>query len=122
MTIEREDDPDRHLMLRPNVASALATMWIEGARQGTEGYVTGWKATWGLPWDFSPGEVLTGVHIWHGLVDVIVPVTHARHLASAIPQARLVTYPGEGHLIAITHWAEILAALVPLSPAARARP
>lgn len=122
MTIENDDDPDRPLMLNPTVAAALATMWTEGARQGAAGYVTGWKATWGLPWGFSPGDVSTGVHIWHGLDDLVVPVAHARHLASAMPQAQLVTYPGEGHLVGITHWAEILAALVPVSPAARARP
>jgi len=32
-------------------------------------------------------------------------------LSKAIPRAKLLTYPGEGHLFLVNHWAEMLAAL-----------
>lgn len=111
LALDNPDDPDRSLFLQPEIAATMTTMWEEGARQGTAGYVSDWLAQAG-GWGFSLQEIETPVHVWHGDADVIVPHHHAEHLAANLPNADLTTYPGEGHLIAIPHWSSILDTLV----------
>lgn len=108
LTLANESDPDRRLMSRPEVVEPLATMWEEGARQGAIGVAAGWAALWALDRGFDPGELEVPVTVWHGEADVVVPVGAARRLADVIPQASLRIIPGEGHLIALEHWREIL--------------
>jgi pimeloyl-ACP methyl ester carboxylesterase len=60
--------------------------------------------------EFSVADIGQEAHIWIGGADPMVPRLHADYLAATIPRARLVSYPGEGHLFAFDHWAEILAA------------
>ena len=105
-----EDNPDRHVLLRPDVTEAFRTMWTEGGRQGAEGLVVDWRAT-ALGWGFPLSEVGVRVEVWHGDADRIVPITHGYYLAQELPDAVLSVYPGEGHSIASTHWEEMLAAV-----------
>jgi pimeloyl-ACP methyl ester carboxylesterase len=105
-----EDNPDRHVLQRPDVTDAFRSKWVEGARQGSEGLVADWRAT-AMGWGFPLSEVRVPVHIWHGGTDRIVPVTHAHYLAEGLPGASLTVFPGEGHSVAITHWGEVLAAI-----------
>lgn len=107
----RKENPDRHVLIRRDVTDAFRAMWTEGARQGAEGMVSDWCAE-APGWGFSLSDVGTPVHVWHGESDRIVPPSHARFLADGLPDATLVTYPGEGHSIAISHWVEILAATI----------
>jgi pimeloyl-ACP methyl ester carboxylesterase len=109
--LAREENPDRHVLIREDVTDAFRTMWTEGARQGAEGLVSDWCAD-APGWGFSLSEVRNPVHVWHGEADGIVPQSHARFLADGLPQAVLVLYPGEGHSIAIAHWDEVLAATI----------
>jgi pimeloyl-ACP methyl ester carboxylesterase len=108
MTLANEDDPDRPLMADPEVAAALTTMWEEGARQGAAGVAAGWAALWALPRGYEPTDVHVPVTVWHGEADVVVPCAQARRVAEAIPHATLHTFPGEGHLVALEHWRDIL--------------
>jgi pimeloyl-ACP methyl ester carboxylesterase len=64
------------------------------------------------PWGFSLGDVTRPVHVWWGEADPFVRRAHAEYLATAIPNARLATNPGEGHLFPLNHWAEMLATLL----------
>ena len=48
------------------------------------------------------------VHCWHGTADTLVPLAHTEALIERLPNARLTTWPGEGHLALITHVAEVL--------------
>ena len=81
-------------------------------RQGAERPVDvqDWIAE-SLPWGFSPAEVSHDVHIWWGDGDLLVARACAEHFARTIRRSTLTVVPGEGHLIPLQHWQEMLAAM-----------
>jgi pimeloyl-ACP methyl ester carboxylesterase len=103
-------DPDFSVESRPDVRAALVAQYREGARQGATGLVEDSVAVV-RPWGFSPTDVTRPVHIFWGEVDPIISLKSGRWLANAIPGSRLTVYPREGHMIPVTHWAEMLRAL-----------
>jgi pimeloyl-ACP methyl ester carboxylesterase len=64
-----------------------------------------------MPWGFAVADIRQPVHIWSGGSDEMVRPADSAYLAATIPGAVLVTCPDEGHLIPISHWREMLAAL-----------
>ena len=102
-----DDDPDDILMSQPEVLAAMKIWMGEGARRGAEGYAEDWVAELS-PWGFSLSEVQRPVFVWWGEADRLVDRAHAEYLADAIPGSTLVTYPREGHLFPVRHWAEML--------------
>ena len=69
------------------------------------------------PWGFAPEDVRGEVWLWHGELDRLVPIAHARYLARRLPRCRALFLPGDGHLSPITRLPEILDWLAePLSP------
>ena len=104
-------DPDTAVRALPGVAEALKAIFVEGARQGVAGFVEDWIATF-LPWGFELAAIDRDIHLWWGDGDRLTSRAHTDHLATALPRARLTIYPGEGHSIAITHWADILETLL----------
>jgi pimeloyl-ACP methyl ester carboxylesterase len=64
------------------------------------------------PTGFSVADIRRPVHVWWGESDPNVSRAHTDYLAQSIPRATLVTDPGEGHLFPISHWGEMLAALL----------
>jgi len=59
---------------------------------------------WGVDFD----SIEPPMRIFQGTADTMVPLRHAEELAKRIPQAELVTWPGEGHLGTVSHVDEIL--------------
>ncbi|MEX2323926.1 MAG: alpha/beta hydrolase [Acidimicrobiia bacterium] len=110
-TTTDEGDPDAAVMARGEVRAAFNVMLEEGARQGARGLTDGWAAVWALARGYDPSAIETPVSLWHGTHDVLVPVQEAERLAAVLPKARLTLFEGEGHFIAVDHWAEILAGL-----------
>ena len=51
------------------------------------------------------------VVVWHGELDHLVRPAHAHYFSAVLPNARLVLYPQDGHLLLLQHWGEILAAV-----------
>jgi pimeloyl-ACP methyl ester carboxylesterase len=49
-------------------------------------------------WGFSLRDLVVPIRLWHGDADNIVPLAHAEHLASLLPDVELRIRPGEGHL------------------------
>ena len=62
----------------------------------------------GRAWGFDPAAITAPTWLFHGTDDHSVPLTASQTLAGAIPGATLREYPGEGHLIYISHAEEIL--------------
>jgi len=60
------------------------------------------------PWQITLGDISVPVHCWHGTKDTLVPLAHTEALVEQLPNARLTTWPGEGHLALITHVADVL--------------
>jgi pimeloyl-ACP methyl ester carboxylesterase len=49
------------------------------------------------------------VHVWYGEHDRIAPPAEASWLAGALPKAFPQPFATEGHLLALSHWQELLA-------------
>ncbi|HEY6530816.1 MAG TPA: alpha/beta hydrolase [Acidimicrobiales bacterium] len=81
--------------------------------QGTRdpnGQVDDYRA-FGAPWRFQPEDIRVPVVVHHGTDDRMVPLIWGEALSQLIPDASLRTYPGEGHLVAVTQARNILASL-----------
>ena len=90
-------------------AEAMA-LFTEAFTAGATGVVADYAAI-AKPWGVDPGAVRCPTTIWQGDADTMVPLRHAEALAERIPGAKLVVWPGEGHLGTVTHAEEILRAL-----------
>jgi pimeloyl-ACP methyl ester carboxylesterase len=101
---------DVPILARPDVRDALTQMWREGARQGVGGLVDDWIAL-SLPWGFTFADVRVPVSVWQGELDHLVGPAHAHYFSAVLPNATLVLYPQDGHLLLLQHWGEILAAV-----------
>jgi pimeloyl-ACP methyl ester carboxylesterase len=82
----------------------------EAGRQGGRGIVDDYRAI-SRPWGFRPEDVQAPVHFWHGDQDRYVPLRVSEELAARVPNARLTVLEGGGHLIALSEYERILAAL-----------
>jgi pimeloyl-ACP methyl ester carboxylesterase len=101
---------DADVFADPVLRHHLFVMINEGLRQGVTG--GGWdNVAWVGPWDVDLDDVRCPVHLWYGEGDQMISTDHGRWLASHLPDAQLVTFPGEGHLGPMRHWSAILEVL-----------
>jgi pimeloyl-ACP methyl ester carboxylesterase len=105
-------DPDKAVLARPEVKTAMEDNIVEAFNSGSRG------AAWELllftrPWGFLLNDIATRVDLWHGDQDVSVPATMGQYLARTIPNCHAIFHPGEGHFsLVINHMEEILSGLV----------
>lgn len=104
-------DSDRRELERPEVRRLILDAAVESVRGGSKGLARELRLTFAEPWGFDPGEVQVPTSLWYGDADPITPPQMGRFLADAIPDSRLTVYPGEGHMVYVTHWADVLAEL-----------
>jgi pimeloyl-ACP methyl ester carboxylesterase len=89
----------------PRQALALFTQALAHSSAG----VVGDYALLARPWHVDLGAITVPVHCWHGTADTLVPLAHTEDLVARLPNARLTTWPGEGHLAFIAHIDDVLA-------------
>jgi pimeloyl-ACP methyl ester carboxylesterase len=77
----------------------------------THGMVEEYVA-WARTWGFDAADVQVPTTIWQGSADELIPRHWGEALAQQIPGARLSMCEGEGHFLAYSHQAEILADLI----------
>jgi pimeloyl-ACP methyl ester carboxylesterase len=82
----------------------------EAGRQGGRGIVDDYRAI-SKPWTFNPEDVQVPTQFWHGDKDEYVPLRVSEELAARVPNAKLHVRPGSGHLIALSHYEEIVSGL-----------
>lgn len=102
-------EADRHVLTRREIAD----MFLEEARLGGPTAARAAAQDFALfarPWRFRLEDIALPVHVFHGDVDVNVPLSHGRAQADRIPNAKLHLFPGEGHMLFFDHAREILAA------------
>ena len=62
-------------------------------------------------WGFRLADVAVPVRWWHGDADHIIPHSHGEWVVSHLPDAELLTMPGESHLGGLGLGEEILETL-----------
>jgi pimeloyl-ACP methyl ester carboxylesterase len=101
---------DLEVMERPEVRAALRS---EGRLSSAPAAAQD-LALFARPWGFRLEDIAVPiVHVWHGDTDRNVPFAHGKVTAERIPGAQFHQCPGEGHLLAVTHFEEILRAVTP---------
>ncbi len=104
--------PDRRAALDaiPGAIAALAAGVFDSVAQGLGGIERDLELQVEAPdvdWSAATGPV----DLWYGSRDSTAPPAFGEWWAEALPDATLHVFPGEGHLIALTRWADILTTL-----------
>jgi pimeloyl-ACP methyl ester carboxylesterase len=102
--------PDR-AALEPLPADRVAAAGLAAFRPGVGGTVDDYRA-FGGSWDFALHQVRARVRCWQGDMDTLVPMTHARRLAAALPGASLQIVERAGHFAHLTHGGDIFGRLL----------
>jgi pimeloyl-ACP methyl ester carboxylesterase len=63
-------------------------------------------------WGFRLDDVRVPVHVYQGTADELVPAKWADELAKSIRGVNLTTYEGEGHMISVSHRADVVRDLI----------
>jgi pimeloyl-ACP methyl ester carboxylesterase len=111
LEIGRRPAADDALIAIPEIREICIRSDIEGFRQGLRGLA------WDIrlitrPWGFRLEEISVSVYLWHGSEDNLTTLSMARYIAEKIPNCKPTYCTGEGHLLLIPHWKEILAQLL----------
>jgi pimeloyl-ACP methyl ester carboxylesterase len=91
--------------------------WLMAAlREATAGGVYGTAQDYrrfGGSWGFDLAEVRQPVTVWQGAQDVLLPMSHARRLASALPCSTLRVVASTGHCLPVVIGDALLDELAP---------
>jgi pimeloyl-ACP methyl ester carboxylesterase len=103
-------ETDREVTADAALRRSLFESYREALRQGPTGIAWDNVAFVG-PWGFDLEAVGCPVRLWYGEQDLMAPPQHGEWLAAHLPNAALEVFPGEGHLLPMRHWEEILRTL-----------
>lgn len=101
-------ESDERALADPAARAVVLDAAVEALAAGSQGVAAEARWLFTRPWGFPPAEVGCHVDLWYGDADTLVPLDMGRHLDGVLPDSRLTVLPGEGHMVFITHWAEIL--------------
>ena len=105
-------DPDKAILARSEVKTAMKDNVVEAFRGGSRGAAYE-LLLYTRPWGFLLEDIATRVNLWHGEQDVSVPPTMGQYQARTIPNCRAIFCPGEGHFsLVINHMEEVLSGLL----------
>lgn len=76
-------------------------------RQGVTGAAEE-LALFARPWRFAVKEVSTPAHIWHGSLDVNVPISVARSMSHRLPRVTTHFFEDQAHAVAFDRRAEVM--------------
>lgn len=99
-------EADRQVLTDPQIRQVLKVGAREAVAHGPRG-VLHEARIFVQPWGFHGADIKVPVLIWQGTADRNVPLAMVEQLAAEIPDAELKVYEGEGHMLFISHWAEI---------------
>lgn len=102
---------DRQVVAMHGNKKMLIEMIEEGYRQGWEGIAQDDIVLFNR-WGFRVKDITVPMDIWHGALDKNWPPVNAQFLHETIPHSRLTIWPDLGHLALLSHWREVLEALV----------
>lgn len=110
---EQLPQSDKEAILGPQMLRLLSEELYEAFRHGAEGpnYE---KELYSKDWGFKLQDISPAVHVhlWHGELDVNVPISMGRAVARAVPNCKATFYAEEGHYSTIlNHMEEITTTL-----------
>ncbi|MBD0863983.1 alpha/beta hydrolase [Gordonia sp. zg691] len=100
-------DSDPEVVADKDARRSLWVSFREGLRQGPMAIAWDNVAFVG-PWGFELADVVSPVHLWYGTRDAMAPQANGEWLAKTLPHAELTLVEGEGHLLPLRHWEEML--------------
>jgi pimeloyl-ACP methyl ester carboxylesterase len=104
-------DKDKEVLARPKVIQLLGENLQQAFHQGSRGAAWDWSLI-SHPWGFRLEDISTGIQLWQGEFDKIVPPNKGRNIASRIPNCR-AKFLEEGHIsLLFNHAQEILSDLI----------
>ena len=104
--------PDRRILLDPVVFPAFTFSIQECFRQGLAGSLQDIRL-FRQPWGLRLADIGQPVHVWHGSLDRVVPVSHSRYYQAHLPHADLAIVAEEGHFsLPLKHMRDILGTVI----------
>lgn len=118
--IDRDKDTrplvDNEIFDAPEIRQLCIQSDVEAYRHGLLAFA--WDARLlTRPWGFKLDEIKVPVYLWHGTLDNSTTMAMARYMAQKIPNGKLTICEGEGHMLLIPRWEEILKTLIGMSVA-----
>ena len=105
-------EPDRLLLDQPEMTKVYISMLREAFRSGIKG-VHHEAKLYTRPWQFRLEDIPVEVHLWHGELDVNVPISVGRYVADAIPNCHATFLKDEAHIsLPHNHIRDILSILI----------
>jgi pimeloyl-ACP methyl ester carboxylesterase len=107
-------DADSKLLRDSKLRKLFARETCEAFRQGTKGPAYEAKL-YAKPWGFNLKDISPKlkVYLYHGELDVNVPIKMGRAMAEAIPNCKATFYAEEAHLsTAMNHLEEIMKTVI----------
>ena len=109
---EQLPEPDSLLLDQPELAKVYIDIIEQSFRSGIGG-AHHEAALYTCPWGFRLHDIPVEVHLWHGELDLSVPISVGRYVADAIPNCHATFLKEEAHLsLPYNHIQEILNILV----------
>ena len=111
--VNEQADPMRRRELDsvPGAAQAMAAGVLDSVAHGLDGLTRDLELQVEDP-DVDWAAAVGPVQLWYGERDTTAPPAFGRWWADRLPRAELRIVEGAGHLVAMTHWGEILRELV----------
>jgi pimeloyl-ACP methyl ester carboxylesterase len=103
---------DDIVLADPTHRGRLHAIVAEALRDGVAGLATDIVATNVVSWGFEVSDVRTPCDLFYGDADGVISLGHGHWFAARVEDSMLHTLPGAGHLAPVTHWREMLAALL----------
>ncbi|MFX1567880.1 MAG: alpha/beta fold hydrolase [Promethearchaeota archaeon] len=106
-------EPDRKFFKDPLLLEIFIEDGKEAYRSGLDGAFHE-NRIFSKPWDFNLDEISLDlqVYLWHGELDVNVPISMGKKMCELIPNCKGKFFPNEGHLsLGLNHIDEILETL-----------
>ena len=95
----------------PGVRDRLVAMLGEALAQGAVGMAADIVSYTIVDWGFDPAAVAAPTTLAYGDADAVAGPAHGAWYAGRVPGADLRVVVGAGHLVGVTAWGEVLAAL-----------
>lgn len=103
--------PDQKAIEESGSGDSLIENIQEGYSQGGDGPAQD-DILINTSWGFKLQDIQARFDVWQGEVDKNVPLNQGVYQDKLLPNSRLTVLPGQAHLYLLTHWREVLEALV----------